>query len=157
MLKLFLDTEFTSLEVPQLISVGLVAETGPECYVELLGIRQEDCSNFVFDEVWPHLKPRTFGLQRPAAAARIKSWIALLGEPVQLATDSLEYDWRLIEELLRSNDCWPSNLAPAPAIIEVDPLAIEVCFALQPAAIRHHALWDARALETLVQQGSGNE
>jgi len=34
-MRVFLDTEFTSLESPQLLSIGLVSDVGLECYVEL--------------------------------------------------------------------------------------------------------------------------
>ena len=40
-MRIFIDTEFTGFEEPKLLSIGLVAEDGPECYVELVDERLE--------------------------------------------------------------------------------------------------------------------
>ena len=153
-MKIFLDTEFTYLggieHDIKLISAGLVAEDGSECYVELVGHYDEsECSDFVHEAVLPHLKPEKHGLPAPEAAAKIKAWIEAFGEPVEIMTDSPGYDFGLLSDLLRDHDAWPANL-PTATPRRVDPTnidpGIERYFQYQPMAIRHHALWDARAL-----------
>jgi hypothetical protein len=43
-MNIYLDTEFTNLEDPSLISLGMVAESGQECYRELTtGWALADC------------------------------------------------------------------------------------------------------------------
>lgn len=53
-LKVFIDTEFTDFLDPQLISIGLVAETGEEFYAEL-PYDITACSAFVKEAVLPLL------------------------------------------------------------------------------------------------------
>ena len=55
-MKIFLDTEFTSLESPKLISIGLVAADGQEFYRELTdGWTIAECTMFVLGWVLPWL------------------------------------------------------------------------------------------------------
>lgn len=49
-LRVFLDTEFTDFFEPKLISLGLVAASGEECYVEV-EFPISECSEFVRDVV----------------------------------------------------------------------------------------------------------
>ncbi len=164
-MRIFLDTEFTDLvgiiHETKLISAGLVADDGQECYVELLDqYDRDECSDFVHEAVLPHLRPEKHGLRAPEAAARIKAWIEAFGEPVEIVTDSPGYDFGLVANLLRDHDCWPANLPPAmPKRVDptnVDP-GIERYFQYQPMAIRHHAGWDARALAYAVEELEENE
>ena len=45
-MRLFLDTEFTDLRVPELLSLGIVSESAGEFYVEL-PFNRAVCSPFV--------------------------------------------------------------------------------------------------------------
>ncbi len=55
-MKIYLDTEFTSLENPKLISIGLIAGDGQEFYRELTtGWSLPDCTMFVLGWVLPWL------------------------------------------------------------------------------------------------------
>ena len=55
-MKIYLDTEFTSLENPKLISIGIVAADGQEFYRELTtGWALPDCTMFVLGWVLPWL------------------------------------------------------------------------------------------------------
>ena len=152
---IYVDTEFTDLTDTfgpiRLISVGLVAENGLEMYFELTDNYQEfDCSEFVIENVLPHLDNSKHGCLNAQAVSRLCEWIENFGETVHLATDAPHYDWSLIKELLAVHRVWPNNLYGEP--ISVDASSIneryEHYFEYQPLAIRHHALWDARALKT---------
>lgn len=58
-MKYFLDTEFSERgrEHPiQLISIGIVAEDGREFYAALAGVDEENCNQWVKDNVLPHIK-----------------------------------------------------------------------------------------------------
>lgn len=152
--KIYFDTEFTFLgftidQEPKLISAGFVAEDGQELYLELIeNYQQNECSLFVRNAVLPHLNPGKFGKQANKAAFILKGWIEAFNVPVQLASDNPNYDWPLVMDLLLEHECWPRNLdgkahhAGNYLIQE----RIERYFEYQPMAIRHHALWDARAL-----------
>ena len=154
MKRIYFDTEFTFLEftldhAPKLISAGFVAEDGQEFYVELIDHYQlNECSHFVRQAVVPHLNGTRFGKKENEAALVLKDWIEMFEAPVQLASDNPNYDWPLVKDLLLAHACWPKNLdgkahhAGNYLIQE----RIERYFEYQPMAIRHHALWDARAL-----------
>lgn len=152
---IYVDTEFTDLNDTfgpiRLISAGFVAENGLELYFELTdNYQQFDCSEFVIENVLPHLDSNRHGLLSAQAVSRICEWIENFGETVHLATDAPHFDWKLLKELLVAHKAWPNNLFGEP--ISVDATSIneryESYFDCQPLAIRHHALWDARALAT---------
>lgn len=153
MKTIYFDCEFTDLvgitHDIKLISAGFVSECGKEFYFELLDhYTEEECSDFVVEAVLPHLDPVSLGMPASTAAAALKEWLESFGEPVQLASDAPGYDWPLVAELLQDHGQWPSNLNPKCANVNagnVDP-KIEIYFECQPMAIRHQALWDARAL-----------
>lgn len=52
---LFVDTEFTSLEHPELVSLGVAASDGREFYAERSDFPRGRCSAFVVSEVLPKL------------------------------------------------------------------------------------------------------
>ena len=56
MVTIFLDTEFTSIDAPRLISIGLVSSSGREFYAELIDSwNLGECSLFVLGQVLPLL------------------------------------------------------------------------------------------------------
>ena len=62
MMKIYLDTEFTSLENPKLISIGMVAADGQEFYRELTdGWALFECTMFVVGWVLPWLSQGNAG------------------------------------------------------------------------------------------------
>lgn len=148
---LFIDTEFTDFDYPQLISIGLVAEDGESFYAELAdGWCRESCSAFVLKEVLPQLTGGDFFQERSYARRRLSEWLAEFGATVRVVSDAPGYDWTLMMELLR--DEAPANLFPHPL-----PLYCESFPQLQPllqkakaqanfSASPHHALNDAEAL-----------
>jgi hypothetical protein len=156
-MKIYFDTEFTSLDAIdgcKLISAGFVAEDGREFYFEMKKHYEiDDCSFFVQENVLPHLDHDKYGMVEPEARLKLKYWLRTFNEPVELCTDAPGYDFPLIYDLCSKNDGWAPNLRKSPVNVNshfVDQ-GIEKYFQYQPMAIRHHALWDARALAAAVK------
>jgi len=157
-MKVYFDTEFTDLlsivTDIKLISAGFVTELGQELYFELTDHYEiKECSNFVHEAVLPHLYHAKYGLKTAQAARQLSQRLQNLGEPVQLASDAPGYDFPLIADLLLEHHCWPKCLKKKPFNVGGFVIAgrIENYFEYQPLAIRHHALWDARALAKTVK------
>lgn len=157
-MKVYFDTEFTGLlgivSDIKLISAGFVTEFGQELYFELTDHYEiKECSSFVHETVLPHLNNAIYGLKTAQAAKNLNQWLQNLGEPVKLASDAPGYDFALIEHLLLKHHCWPECLNKKPLNVGGYIIAdrIEKYFEYQPLAIRHHALWDARALARAVK------
>lgn len=151
---IFFDTEFTELGLdPRLISIGLVSEDGArEFYAELSDTYQlTDCSDFVREAVLPHLEGGVVRMTMDELTLRLGNWIEGFEQPVQLATDSLSWDWPWIQELFCTPGTWPENLDGKPvSLYETVGAAfleriVEQTFQSHvPRLRRHHALDDAR-------------
>ncbi len=153
MKTIYFDCEFTDLvgitHDIKLISAGFVSECGKELYFELLDhYTEEECSEFVIEAVLPHLDDVKNGMTAGKAAASLKEWLESFGEQVQLASDAPGYDWPLVAEFITDHGQWPANLEKKCMNVNASNVdqGIEGYFEYQPMAIRHHALWDARAL-----------
>jgi hypothetical protein len=140
---IFLDTEFTSLEEPYLISAGLIME-GRELYFEVEGVSARICSPFVQAKVLPLLTgPR---LKPIEIAARIAEFLALCGDEVTLFCDAPRYDIELLKPFLPGDLRWKFRV---PSFRDQ---ASEQLFRQTQASLfttglrRHHALDDAKAL-----------
>lgn len=152
---IFFDTEFTELGIdPRLISIGLISECGTRTfYAELSDTYQpKDCSDFVQEAVLPHLQGGDARLTMNELTLRLGNWIEGFEQPVQLATDSLSWDWPWIQELFYLPGTWPENLDGKPAslfeMVSAQKLEQEVEYAFRdhrPRLRRHHALDDAKA------------
>ena len=135
----------------KLISAGFVAEHGQEFYFELPNNYTEtDCSYFVSENVVPFLE-NTEGVALGSldAVIKLKEWVESFDVQVTFLTDAPTYDWLLLNELFyKFGDSFPKNLSHNP--LNVHSLRvktfIEKYFEDNKGAIRHHALWDARAL-----------
>lgn len=139
---IFVDTEFTSLEEPYLISAGLVAADGQELYIEFAGVSQMLCSLFVQETVWPLLDGH--GIQ-PAQAARLIATFLAPFPTATLFSDAPRYDIELLRPFLPPNG-WSIAV---PSFENEDEeatytSAYERAFA--DGLRRHHALDDARAM-----------
>lgn len=145
---IFFDTEFTELSLDsRLISIGLVSEDGQrEFYSELEDTyKLTDCSDFVRESVLPHLQGGNARMSAQELTVKLANWLEEFDEPVQLATDSLHWDWPWIQRIFSDPHLWPTNLAAKPLIIGQNPeleLAIEAAFS--GGLRRHHALDDAK-------------
>ena len=102
---IFLDTEFTDFNDPDLISIGLVTETGNEFYAELTDYRDEACSDFVRQVVKPLLKqhPGRIEGNRFEVAKELRNWLMFYdtGE-MDSAVICFDYntDWYLMANML---------------------------------------------------------
>jgi hypothetical protein len=147
----FLDTEFTDLEYPQLISIALVAESGESFYAELAnGWTPENCSPFVCERVLPQLTGGDFLQETGYAGRRLAYWLAEFCCPVRVVTDAPGYDWVLMRDLLL--EAAPPNLYPEPIALysesfpELAPLLQEARAKAFSGVPPHHAMQDALAL-----------
>lgn len=137
----FLDSEFTSLTEPRLISLGAVATDGTSFYCELSDWQRATASEFVRARVLPLLDAEA--VPHPVAAESLTRW---LGEraarmPVTIVSDSGFDRWALAD-LLGSEDLPPDctwQRVPVP-IEELERVAAALRLR------RNHALDDARAL-----------
>ena len=141
----FVDSEFSSLEAPALLSFGAAAAEGQTFYVELEHDPQVVCSSFVEQTVLPLMENSP--TPRARAAERFMAWLrdGAGGRPVRLISDSGFDRWALWE-LLAAEDVPEGVLwqrAPV-AYSELDRLSEELRLR------RHHALDDALALRSAV-------
>ncbi len=104
-MRLFLDTEFTSPETKQLISIGIISEDGQHSfYGELNDYDESLCNRFVCENVLPHLEHQ--GVSRGQLARELCNWFATLPRRVFFSCDSYD-DIKLVLALLGER---PANL-----------------------------------------------
>lgn len=163
---LYLDTEFTDLLAPELLSLGMVSATGDEHYVELdindptsadtLAAASEFVRHCGILEQWGRV-PHS-AVSRPAMGERTARWLqqqaAHLSQPAVIAFDYAP-DFELLEYLLRDADQWesvrevvrPLNVAELASSLD-GALSAEAAYAAlrRRGLERHHALADAHAL-----------
>lgn len=149
----FFDTEFTELGIdPKLISIGLISEDGERTfYAELSDTyRLADVGDFARAEVLPLLEGGDALMTMPDLTLRLGNWLERFEQPVQLATDSLAWDWPWIQEIFSGEWTWPENLAGRPLLLTMSCLndydrfveAVEEAFC---DLRRHHSLDDVKA------------
>jgi diamine N-acetyltransferase len=151
--RIYLDSEFTRLDRPQLLSLGAVADDGAEFYAEIADPHDaqakpltERCSAFVRSVVLPQLA----NCARPRAevAAEFRRWLAQRGapRPLTIVSDSGFDRWALTD-LLQDEE-----LPPGVDWLRVPIASPALDRACQRLRLRrHHALDDARALRAAVQ------
>ena len=147
---IFFDTEFSSLHVKsKLISIGFISEDGQEFYAEMTDTYLWfHCSDWVKENVLTLLDaPEGRRMARDEMALQLHAWLEGFGEPVTLACDSMECDWRWIKKLYPTPEKWPVNLAQEPEILRFidDDFSNAVADAFKQGLRRHHALDDAKA------------
>lgn len=151
-LCVFVDSEFSSLEAPALLSVGAVTADGHTFYAELAQDRPVTCSAFVEQSVLPLMENSPQPRER--AAAGFTAWVSEVadGQAVRLISDSPFDRWAL-GELLCAEDL-PDGMvwqrAPV-AYSELDRLSEQLRLR------RHHALDDALVLRRAVLGDSAGE
>jgi hypothetical protein len=174
---IYLDTEFTNLEAPQLLSLGMVTASGEELYHELdLSLPQnasvlESCSGFVHDIVLPQWGRVPVCSDASGMGQRTVAWLwsclrpgwerdnPLASPPLQIVYDH-PTDLELLMQLLEGSGEWypilSKLLQPLDAselIHRLGPgLAYEAAFETLSARglERHHALADALALRAAI-------
>lgn len=157
MMIIFFDSEFSDFLDTRLISIGFVSEAGDRTfYAELTDTYQpSDCSDFVREAVLIHLEGGAARMDMHELTLRLGNWLESFAQPVQLATDSLSWDWPWALEIFSLPGTWPENVASRPLILNPTPefnLCVEAAFAA--GLRRHHSLDDAKAnrLGRLAQQ-----
>lgn len=153
-LRIFFDTEFTDLDPGALlISIGLVSEDGRTFYAELCDTwRLDDVSDFTKAEVLPLLEGGDYLMTKADLSKRLAAWLTNFAQPVQLATDSLAWDWPWIQRLFSAPGAWPANLERTPLWLtmnylnDFDKFDHTANAAFESGGLRrHHALDDAMA------------
>lgn len=149
----YLDTEFSDLVDTfgpiKLISAGFVAENGQELYFELTDNYEEiDCSEFVIENVLPHLNHSKYGMTSKEAARQLSEFILSFGEPIILGSDAPDFDFNILAVFMRDQGFKVSEFRARELDLRNKLVneRYENYFDYQPMSIRHHALWDARAL-----------
>lgn len=151
----YIDSEFSRLTQPQLLSVGAVADDGAQFYGEIAETLDESvepladrCSEFVCDVVLPLFEQ--CAQPRAQLAAQFVSWLAARarGRPIVLISDSGFDRWAL-------SDLLTSEHLPGGAQWLRVPVAYETLdeVAQSQGLRRHHALDDAIGLRLAVIHG----
>ena len=140
---IFLDTEFTSLEEPYLVSAGLIAGNR-EIYFEIAGISPAICSPFVQTNVLPLLGSSR--LRAIEIATQLAEFLAPCGPEVTFFCDAPRYDIELLMPFFPAGLRWKCAVPSFenPECEQIFDIAKETAFA--SGLRRHHALDDARAL-----------
>ena len=141
---IFLDTEFTSFESPQLISIGIAASTGEDFYAEV-PFPTTSASPFVRDVVIPLLNndPQAY-CPFEELHVRVRNWLTVVttGVGIVLCFDS-HYDESLFRSIF---DGYPPGFL---RFRNVDRNINELLrheFHTKNSLPEHHALNDAQAM-----------
>lgn len=143
-LNVFIDTEFTDLLNPQLISLALVAESGEEFYAELpYDIRA--CSVFVRQVVLPLLDHDPVArMTEGELLRRLNDWLRLVkprNDDVVICFDAA-IDWALLNGAL--NGQLPTWCVPRLVDDRISEL-LRHDYHTKNGLPEHHALNDAKA------------
>jgi diamine N-acetyltransferase len=141
----FLDSEFTSLVRPELISIGAVATDATAFYAEVRGWSPERSSDFVRQVVMPLLDGDA--VAHDVAAEAFNAWLdERTGRaPTTIISDSGFDRWALAE--LLGHEDLPAGVEWKRVAVAYDDLDNAV---RDLQLRRHHALDDARALRHLL-------
>jgi hypothetical protein len=148
-MKIFVDTEFTDLWSPSLISIGFAAQSDALLYLEIVadptgaaGWVPEQCSRFVRQVVIPLLEGGSAACSRQEAAERSLVWLEGFPESIELVSDSA-VDFHLLHDLWGGSRM-PYNLRAES--LEKTPRRRSPARRAQRDLRAHHALDDAIAL-----------
>lgn len=138
---LFIDTEFTSLKAPELISVALVDEHGREFYAERSDFPVEACTPFVVAEVLPLLRPERGRKPFGAIQRELAEWLEPYSSGQAVICCDDHRDWTPFCELM--GDAVPPWVRVAWIASQLNEAVLGEYFR-RPGIHRHHALDDAR-------------
>jgi hypothetical protein len=141
--RVFIDTEFSNLEAPVLVSIAMVAEDGAEFYAETNDFSISGCSEFVRTFVVPQLgQYPDRSMSSHEASNQLCNWMEKLKTSRQRPVICYDHpvDVQLLTRLIgRKPVGWQlENIST-----RLDVGRREQYFALHGG--RHHALHDARA------------
>jgi len=153
-LKIFLDCEFTQLNHDsKLISLALVSESAEEFYVELTDTYSiDDCSDFVIQNVLPHLDPLRYGQSFVEAQVFLRGFLGSFAEELEVCSDAPYWDWRFFCDLAcAGHQPWPVQVMNQPTNLAIlfDKVDAEALEQVELSDPPHHALLDARMLAEL--------
>lgn len=141
-MKIFLDTEFTDLIAPKLISIGLVAASGEKFYAEV-PYSLDECSEFVKAAVLPLLNPASFACSASDLSFKLNDWLS----QVRPGLDDLEicFDYQTDWDLLfgAMGNYMPYWCVPRRVGVSV---LVRQQFHQATQLSEHHALNDAMSL-----------
>jgi hypothetical protein len=158
MTRYFIDTEFVEDGVTiDLISIGVVAEDGRELYLESTQVPWHRASEWVNENVRPHLLGGNWPVPETEIAKRLLSFIG--DDTPEFWGYYADYDWVVICQLYGTMmdlpEGWPMFC------MDLKQLAVSLgdpCLPEQ-ASTEHHALADARwnreAYQFLVNPAAG--
>lgn len=144
-MNVFMDTEFTDLLDPVLISLGMVTDRGEEFYIEV-PYPDKACTPFVREAVLP-LLGREPDAYCPLEEVRLRllKWLEIVRRPPEDLYICIDYqtDWDLFWEALDGQV--PAWCLPKMIGRDLNELLLYSYFWRHPDAREHHALDDARA------------
>lgn len=148
-MKLFLDTEFSSLNVSEsrLISIALVSEDDRFFYAELPANGYlKACSDFVKKSVLPLLMNGENEMNPFTLVLRLRDWLAQF-DSAEIVTDAPSWDFPFLRTAIdEESHGWPANLATG-AVLFTPAEAWMMAYFKIPGHNQHNALHDARALK----------
>lgn len=111
-MKFFFDTEFEPYnvqKVPDLISIGVVSETGAEFYGENLDYNLRTANPWLMDNVIPHLTGP--GYSENLLLEKMKSFVngQAYDQPVEFCMWVGTYDWFILQQCFKREMGWPAN------------------------------------------------
>ncbi|EEF27459.1 conserved hypothetical protein [Ricinus communis] len=141
--RVFIDTEFTNIESPALVSLALVAEDGDEFYAELADFDTNRCSDFVRTFVLPQLgQYPSRVMQAWDVAKELDAWMEKLKQLRERPVLCYDHPFD-IELLIGLMGKKPTGWQFQNIAMHINPSKREQYFAVYGG--RHHALSDARA------------
>ena len=153
-MDIYIDTEFTSLSDPRLISIGAVAAGGDAFYGVVENFPRRACTRFVIEQVLPVLEHRPANAcgSFDAVARAFGDWLEVVSRHaarLRLVADD-ECDIEMLRQLLLRAGCSEEDIGSACMLA---PLSVQrgaqdafrYWFQCHADARLHNALDDARA------------
>ena len=142
--KVFLDTEFTNLLDPVLISIGLAADSG-ETFCAEVPVDLALCMPFVREAVLPQLGRNPLDATTWEALSRlVTTWLEIVkdaGHDIDICFDS-QTDWDLMADVMDYRT--PPWIHPQNVAYQLVP-ALQYAYLNGHGCSGHHALQDALA------------
>lgn len=95
-ISIFLDTEFTNINYPNLISIGLISNNGETFYAQQT-LTEKWYTPYITQKVLPHLDVSF--LPQNEIADQLQNWLKKLDDNFVIYSDKVE-DWQLLKTLL---------------------------------------------------------
>lgn len=160
------DMEFTGLhQNTTLISLGIVSDCGKTFYAEYTDYNEDQCDNWIKDNVIKNLYLKETEVDYSLDKCRIKGhsqdvrlmlehWLEQFNE-IEIWSDCLAYDWVLFCQIFGGAFCIPNKIFYIPFDLStafkmkgIDPdINREEYSGLKDGAIKHNALWDALVIQ----------